>query len=196
MLQPEAGSDSGQFAMVLTQQEEPLGKVLLGRITGIYGLQGWVKIHSDTMPRENIIGYKEWMLEHSGQWTKVRVTGGRPQGKTIVAQLDGVSTPEQASALIGASIAVGRSAMPPLAAGEYYWADLTGMKVRTVDGVNVGPVVRLFETGANDVVVIADERSDQEESGNEILVPWLVPDVITEVDMESRLITIDWDPDF
>jgi len=195
-LRPEAVLDSGQFAMASTQQDGSEDKVLLGRITGIYGLQGWVKVHSDTMPRENITGYKEWMLEQSGQWTNFRVIGGRPQGKTIVAQLDEVSTPEQASALIGAGIAVSRSAMPSLASGEYYWADLTGMKVRTVDGVDIGPVVRLFETGANDVVVIADERSDQAESGNEILVPWLVPDVITEVNMESRLITIDWDPDF
>lgn len=182
--------------MTSSQQEDPAEKVLLGRITGIYGLQGWVKVHSDTMPRENITGYKEWLLEQSGQWSSVTVTGGRPQGKTIVAQLAGISTPEQASELIGAAIAVQRTQMPSLSAGEYYWADLTGMKVKTVDGVEVGSVVRLFETGANDVVVITDERSEQTESNIEILVPWLVPDVITDVDMESRTITIDWDPDF
>ena len=58
----------------------------------------------------------------------------------------------------------------------------------------IGPVDRLFETGANDVMVVTDHRDDR--SAKEVLVPWLVPDVITEVDMENSIITIDWDPDF
>ncbi len=172
------------------------GKILLGRITGIYGLQGWVKVHSDTNPRENITGYKVWSLKQSDHWKQWKVTGGRPQGKTIVAQLEGVSTPEEASALIGATIAVEREEMPVLGPDEYYWADLTGMQVKTIDGVIIGPVVRLFETGANDVVVVADERESEDDSKKEVLVPWLVPDVVTIIDMENRVITIDWDPDF
>lgn len=170
-------------------------RILLGHITGISGLQGWVKVHSDTNPRENIVKYKRWWLEQSSQWREVQVKSGRPQGKTIVAQLVGVSTPEEASGLIGARIAVERSSLPALQKGEHYWTDLTGMQVKTVEEVLVGPVVRLFETGANDVVVIADEREGQE-GDREVLVPWLVPDVVKEVDMTNRVITIDWDPDF
>ena len=175
---------------------EAKGKILLGRITGVFGLQGWVKVHSDTNPRENITSYKYWSLKQSDHWKQWKVIGGRPQGKTIIVRLEGVSTPEEASALIGATIAVEREEMPVLGPGEYYWADLTGMKVKTIDGVEVGSVVRLFETGANDVVVVNDERADQDGSNREVLVPWLVPDVVTEVDMENRMITIDWDPDF
>jgi 16S rRNA processing protein RimM len=178
-----------------TLSENPAERILLGHITGVSGLQGWVKVHSDTNPRNNIVAYKSWALEQSGTWTEVKVVGGRPQGKTIVAQLEGVSSPEQASALIGARIAVSRSALPELGDGEYYWADLTGMHVKTVDGVDIGPVNRLFETGANDVVIIDDHRGERQDS-KEVLVPWLVPDVITDVDMNSRVITIDWDPDF
>ncbi len=170
-------------------------RVLLGHITGVYGLKGWVKVHSDTNPRDNIVGYKGWWLEHRGSWTQVRVLQGRPQGKTIIAQLEGVDTPEGAHALIGATIAVDREALPDTAEGEYYWADLIGMLVKTVEGVQIGPVDRLFETGANDVVVISDEREEVEGS-SEVLVPWLVPDVITDVNTKDRIITIDWDPDF
>ncbi len=171
-------------------------KVILGRITGIFGLQGWVKVHSDTNPRENITGYKSWWLKQDGSWRQWQVTGGRPQGKTIVAQLKGISTPEQGSALIGATIAVDRDDMPTLSPGEYYWADLEGMQVRTVDGIDVGVVARLFETGANDVLVVTDQREGHAGKGKEVLVPWLVPDVVTEVDNENRMITVDWDPDF
>ena len=184
---PSAVSDS--------LSDSPVERILLGHITGVSGLQGWVKVHSDTNPRDNIVAYKAWSLEQSGTWSEIKVLGGRPQGKTIVAQLEGISSPEQASGLIGAKIAVRRSALPELGSGEYYWADLTGMHVKTVDGMAIGPVNRLFETGANDVVVIDDHRGEQQGS-KEVLVPWLVPDVITDIDVKNRIITIDWDPDF
>ena len=112
-----------------------------------------------------------------------------------MAQLEGVESPESASTLIGALIAVSRELMPEPAEGEYYWADLVGMQVRTADGELIGPVSRLFETGANDVVVVTDLRDGQDGS-REVLVPWVVPDVVTDVDVEGRLITVDWDPDF
>lgn len=170
-------------------------KVLLGHITGISGLKGWVKVHSDTHPRANIVNYSAWLLEQSGSWIEWKVLAGRPQGKTIVAQLEGISSPEQAGGLIGARIAVPRDALPVLEKGEFYWADLAGMRVMTVDEVEIGTVSRLFETGANDVMVVADTRDDPS-STKEVLVPWLIPDVITHVDSEKRVITIDWDPDF
>lgn len=181
-------------------------RVLLGHITGVSGLKGWVKVHSDTSPRENIVRFKLWWLKESGQWRQIRVEGGRPQGKTIVAGLEGIDTPEKASSLIGATIAVERSQLPSLSKDEFYWADLVGMQVLSVDKVRIGPVIRLFETGANDVMVVKDMREQSDEAaGNgtnaegsqkEILVPWLVPSVITDVDVSSREITIDWDPDF
>jgi len=190
-------------------------RILLGHVTGVSGLKGWVKVHSDTSPRENIVAYPSWWLEQAGKWHRVNVMDGRPQGKTIVAHLEGVATPEQASELIGAKIAVERSAMPVLKTGEFYWTDLVGMQVQTVEGVYVGTACRLFETGANDVLVVTDERlvcdPDSTESADkpaggkadagsrskkEVLVPWLVPEVIRDVDMENRIITVDWDPDF
>ena len=190
--------NSKPASVASSSSDDSKEKILLGHVTGVVGLKGWVKIHSDTNPRDNITQYKHWWLKQAGHWKQWKVTDGRPQGKTIVAKLDGVSTPEEAAVLIGATIAVDREEMPALAAGEYYWADLTGMLVSTVDGIEIGPVVRLFETGANDVVVIADERPDYGADGGnaEVLVPWVVPDVVTNIDMENRTITVDWDPDF
>ncbi len=199
--------------MVDNSQERITQRISLGHITGVSGLKGLVKVHSDTSPRENIVSYPSWWLEQSGQWRQVVVIEGRPQGKTIVARLEGIATPEQASTLIGAKIAVDRNAMPVLGDGEFYWTDLVGMQVYTVEGVHVGTACRLFETGANDVLVVTDERqscdeessdamdeSDSRKPGKkgqrEVLVPWLVPDVIKDVDMQKDRILIDWDPDF
>jgi len=125
----------------------------------------------------------------------VTVLDGRVQGKTIVARLEGIEDRDAAEALIGQSIAVPRSELPALEDGAVYWTDLIGMRVLTRDGVDVGPVVRLFETGANDVLVVGDERQGSK-AGSEILVPWIRPDVVVQVDRQARRIEVDWDPDF
>lgn len=189
-------SESGSLS-VGHSPNDSRDKVILGHVTGVVGLHGWVKVHSDTNPRNNIVGYKRWWLKQSGHWKQWAVTDGRPQGKTIVAKLEGVATPEAAAALIGSIIAVERCDMPALGADEYYWTDLTGLLVKTVDGLEIGPVLRLFETGANDVVVVADHRADTGSAYEaEVLIPWIQPDVITKVDLDKRTITVDWDPDF
>ena len=173
--------------------------VTLGRITAASGLRGWVKVHSDTEPRDNIVRYDAWLLRpetaRAGDWREVRVLDGRPQGKTIVARLEGIEDRDAAEALVGSTVAVPRAALPPAAEDEHYWADLVGMDVVTADGAALGPVDRLFETGANDVMVVTDAR-DGAKPGAEVLVPWVRPDVVVEVDAPARRIVVDWDPDF
>ncbi|MEE9321795.1 MAG: ribosome maturation factor RimM [Granulosicoccus sp.] len=189
MQQPE---DSSQ---ITAAAKTAAPDISLGRITALYGLQGWLKVHSDTSPRDNIVRFKQWWLGRNGKWQQIKVLDGRPQGKTIVVRLEGIDTPEAASRLVGAQIAVKRADLPASKPGEYYWTDLLGMAVQTVDGGQIGSVARLFETGANDVLVVRDERAGSK-AGAEVLVPWIMQSVITEVNMESQLITVDWDPDF
>jgi len=158
-------------------------------------LKGWVKVHSDTSPRENIVRYSPWWLGQRGQWKAVKVIDGRPQGKTIIARLEGFDDPESAGLLTGAEVAIDRAVLPDAIEGEYYWADLIGLKVMDVQGKQLGVVLRLFETGANDVLVLADEREGVK-SGSELLIPWVMKDVIVEVNLRDKLISVDWDPDF
>ena len=142
--------------------------------------------------------FDRWLLTPASGGSgerSVTVLDGRVQGKTIVARLEGIEDRDAAEALIGQSIAVPRSELPALEDGAVYWTDLIGMRVLTRDGVDVGPVVRLFETGANDVLVVGDERQGSK-AGSEILVPWIRPDVVVQVDRQARRIEVDWDPDF
>jgi 16S rRNA processing protein RimM len=83
---------------------------------------------------------------------------------------------------------VPRSALPPPAAGEYYWVDLEGLRVVNVEGVDFGTVSHLFSTGANDVLVARGER--------ERMIPFVQPDFIRSVDFDAGVVTVDWDPDF
>ncbi|MCF6322760.1 MAG: ribosome maturation factor RimM [Gammaproteobacteria bacterium] len=163
--------------------------VLVGRISGIYGVRGWVKVFSYTQPRENILGYLPWQVGSEGDgWRTMKVVTGRAQGKGIVAHLEGFHDRDEVRSLIGLDIMVNRDQLPQADEDEYYWADLAGLQVETVDGVLLGKIDHLFDTGANDVVVVKGDR--------ERLIPFVHGDVITDIDLEKGLMIVDWDPEF
>jgi 16S rRNA processing protein RimM len=164
------------------------GFLVLGRVSGPHGVKGWVRVHSDTSPRENIVKYTPWYLVRQGRRQAWAVTAGRLQGKTVVAKLDGCDDRDCAEGLAGAQIAVARSQLPVTAPGEFYWADLLGLAVSTVDGVELGRIEDLLETGANDVMVVR--------GGRERLVPYVWQQVVVEVDLDRGRMVVDWDPDF
>jgi len=170
--------------------------VILGKIIGFFGVRGWVKVHSDTDPRENIVTYSQWWLGETGSSKPIQVEGGKRSGKNVIARLAGIDSRELAEPLIGQQIAVPRSNLPALCGDEYYWTDLVGCEVSTLQGVAIGPVDRLFETGANAVMVVIDRRAESENLNGDILIPWIRPSVIITVDLPERHIVVDWDPDF
>ena len=162
--------------------------VIVGRIAGLYGVRGWVKVFSHTSPRENILSYSPWYLLRADRWERHELKTGRTQGKGVVAQLEDCADREQAAELLQADIAIRRDLLPAPGPDEYYWADLEGLKVQTTEGVDLGILDHLLETGANDVVVVKGER--------ELLIPFLQPDVIRSIDLEAGLMIVDWDPDY
>jgi 16S rRNA processing protein RimM len=161
--------------------------VILGRVSGLFGVRGWVKVFSHTSPRTNILEHKSWYLLTAGGREKVRLKAGRAHGKGIVALLEGFEDRDRAAELLGTDIAVPRDWLPQAEEGEYYWADLEGLRVRTLEGEELGRIDHLFETGSNDVMVVKGER--------ERLIPF-IDQVISEVDLDGGCITVEWDPDF
>ena len=160
--------------------------LVLGRILGVHGVRGWVKVFSETEPRDNILSYRSWFLGASR--SPRQLAEGRLQGKGLVARLEGCEDRDQAAALVGQEVAVRRDQLPPPRAGEFYWADLEGLIVETLDGIFLGRVDRLFATAANDVLVIKGDR--------ERLLPFVWDQVVRDVDLELGRIRVDWDPDF
>ena len=80
-----------------------------------------------------------------------------------------------------------RSRLPELEDGEFYWTDLVGLRVVTADGVDLGEVERMLETGANDVMVVRGEL--------ERLIPFISGTVVRSVDVERGAVVVDWHPD-
>lgn len=163
--------------------------VLLGKIVGLHGVRGELKLESYTEPRTQIFRYQPWRMRSASGESTLEGCRGRAQGKGIVAELPGVTDRDAAAALVGSEIWVARSALPPPAPGEYYWSDLEGLEVSTVEGVALGTVSHLLATGANDVLVV--RHADRER-----LIPFLVGQFVTEVDLDAGRVTVDWDPEF
>ena len=165
-------------------------RVLIGRLVGLYGVQGWLKIESWAEPRMRIFDYQPWLLSAApGVETQVSGVKGREQGKGMVAQLPGVDDREQAAAWIGTDIYVSRDQLPPPAEGEYYWVDLEGLEVVTTEDVSLGRVSHLFATGANDVVVVRDGTRER-------LIPFVQGSYVRSVDLSAGRMVVDWDPEF
>lgn len=162
--------------------------VVLGRLSGLYGVRGAFKVFSYTEPREAICDYTSWLVRRQGEWRAHRLIEGRRHGRTVVARLEGIDDRDAAAALLGADVGVDRAAFPALEAGQYYWADLIGLEVTTTAGASLGRAVRLFTTGANDVLVVAGER--------ERWLPFIKDSVIVNVDLDAGTIIVDWDPDW
>lgn len=171
-------------------------ETVLGQITSVYGVRGWVKVYSYTEPRENIFQYPNWTLaDGRSPVRQVQLVSGKPHGKTLIARLDGVEDREQAAGLCGLDIRVDTSELPHLEEGEYYWYQLQGLRVRTADeGHDLGLVDHLIETGSNDVLVVRPDPASMD--GRERLIPFLPDDIIRSVNLEDGVLEADWDPEF
>jgi len=174
---------------VAREQRDDTVRVTLGRIVGVHGVRGWVKVESWTEPRDNLFQFSEWQLERSGSVVATeRLVEGRRGGRGLIACLEGIGDREHARSLMGTRITVPRGALPVPDEGEYYWVDLEGLEVVTTDGEHLGVVSHLFETGANDVIVVRGE--------SERLIPFVPGTYVTSVDVDGGWLEVDWDPAF
>jgi 16S rRNA processing protein RimM len=168
--------------------------VVLGKIVSVHGIRGSVKVYSDTDPLDNVLDYPEWILRKGEQTRTIKFLDGRVQGRILVVNLEGVTDRDQALDMVGYEICVVQDALPDLDVGEYYWHQLEGLQVVTVQGELLGRIDHLLETGSNDVMVVkpCDGSLDQRER----LLPYLPDLYVKSIDLQSCVMQVDWDPEF
>jgi len=198
--------------------------IVVGRVAGLYGIKGWVKVFSYTDPMEAVVDYSPWFIRARDQknagrktWVQVKLKAGKRHAKTVVAKLDGCNDRNAAMAYVGTEIAIEPQQLESLKEkNEYYWRELIGLRVINQQDVELGVVKKLLETGANDVLVVVsdiesvmkseaepEEASESEnvkpeirERPRERLIPWTMNNAIIAVDLERQVIEVDWDPEF
>ena len=162
-------------------------RLLVGKINGFFGLQGWVKVFSYTNPRTNILNYSPWSIKVDGNFQSIDITSGREQSKTIVAHIKGIDNREDSQKFIGQDIYINKEQLPELTQGEYYWHELIGFDVINKDEERLGTVDYFVETGANDVLVVKGKK--------EYWIPYIEPFLVS-IDSKNNKILVDWDKDF
>ena len=179
-------------------------KVILGRITGVYGVKGWVKVFSYTDPMEAIVDYNPWLIRAENRknatWSQVKLKAGKRHAKTVVAKLENCNDRDAAMSYVGTEIAIEKQQLEQLTEeNEYYWRDLIGLRVINQQDVELGVVQSLMETGANDVLVVVTEIDTEDGASKETierLIPWTLDNAIVSVDLEQKVIEVDWEPDY
>lgn len=164
-------------------EEDPLIEV--GKAVGLHGLAGWIKVISYTDPVDALKQYRP--LTIAGRvFDKPQI---KSHGKGLMVRFDVDHDRTAAQELIGHVIRIRRSQLPGLPEGEYYHADLEGMQVIGDGEEALGTVQRVMNTGANDVLVCRL-------GGKDILVPWIMGQVVHEVDEENAVIRVHWGSDW
>jgi len=161
--------------------------VVMGRISGLFGVHGWVRIFDYCRQRGDILGYDTWLLRQGNEWNEVRLVAGRLQANNVVAQLEGCIDRETARTLIGSEISIRSDQLESPVDGEFYWRDLKGLTVLNMAGETLGVVADLLETGANDVLVVKGE--------SELLIPYTTV-TVDQVDLKDRHIRVHWERDY
>lgn len=174
--------------------------VVMGRVVAPYGVFGWLKVVPDTEAFDGLFDYDSWWLGKGNDWRELLVETAKIHNDVLVVKLKGIDDRDAAMACKGKQIAVPRSQLPEPEDDAYYWSDLIGLRVTNKQAVEFGRIVEVFETGANDVIVVQADTSaiDGDASktkAQERLLPF-VADVILEVDLPNQTMLVDWDADF
>jgi len=166
----------------------PAGPVELGAVAAAHGLKGLLRVKPFTQTPEGLAAYGPvWVVDRDGVahgWRRIAVTGVN-KGVALCA-LEGIDGRDAADRLKGATLSVDRSALPEAEEGEFYQADLVGLRAVDTDGAEIGTVRAVQDFGAGDMLDI------QPAAGPSILVPFVAA-FVPEVDVTRGFLAIDAD---
>jgi 16S rRNA processing protein RimM len=171
--------------------------LVAGKITGPYGIKGWVKIHAFLDRPEDIADYAVAYRRPGGVPKPLKLAEVKSHGKGLIALVDGVNDRNGAELLARCELLMLEDSLPDLEGEDYYWYELEGLRVyaQQHDGkVLLGEITSLFETGANDVMVVAATEGSIDK--RERLLPYVLEQVVLEIDLEAGEMLVDWDPEF
>ncbi len=153
--------------------------VVIGQVAGPFGVKGEIKIRSfaesfEVFQRSPVLLFDDTPYEV----LRVRMHKG---AALVFAQ--GIESPEDAAKLAGKLVRIDAENLPPKGEDEYYWFELIGMKVCTVEGRELGHITHITPTGANDVLQV-------EGPAGEVLLP-MIEEVVVSIDIAKNIMIVD-----
>lgn len=172
-------------------QQPPNNIVIVGQLGRPHGVKGLLRMQVFGSETVNLLQSATWLLKKkNNDWHPIKALSVTPKPGYLLVKLEGVEDRDAAQSLTNKDVAVYASELPHLNEGEYYWNELIGLTVINKAGIHLGQIIDLMETGANDVLVLKDEK------GVERLIPYLPGDYVLTVDLKNKQMTVDWDENF
>jgi 16S rRNA processing protein RimM len=157
--------------------------ILLGKIAATHGIKGQLRIVPYSGSGETFLTLKSVLFrDASGRTGEHDIASASAHGRKVLVSIKGYTDINQVIPFVGSEVLIRREQLPPVDEGEYYWHDLIGLKVVTVDGRHLGTLESIIETGSNDVYVVTSGK-------DEILIPAL-EDVVVAVDLVAKVMTV------
>jgi len=183
--------------------ELPIDAIEVGRIVGAWGIKGAFKVLAHASDPQALFSSKRWYLQapdgprRPALPSLLRITQAREQAGMVVASAQEFDDRSAAETLTGARVFVPRSSFPTAGDDEYYWIDLIGLSVVNRDGVGLGTVVDLIDTGVHSVLRVRrpEAPADAPPDAAERLIPFVAA-YIDSVELKAKLILVDWGLDY
>lgn len=159
----------------------------IGKIVSAHGVTGNVKIRSYAEPTAIFKpGALLLVRKNKGEEKTFSVKWTKPHAERVLLSLKGIENRTQAEALVGSHLFIEKKSLPKPADGDYYWFDIIGLSVFTVQGEYIGRVDSILPTGSNDVYIV----KNPEDRDAEILIPAL-SSVVVSIDLENKTMRVD-----
>jgi 16S rRNA processing protein RimM len=190
----------------------PEDAVEVGRIVDAWGLKGWIKVQPFADDPQALFSSRRWFVLPSEKVgvarppgvggapgapgafpTLLKITQVKDHGDVVVALAQEVPDRNAAEAMRGARVFIGRASFPTPDADEFYWVDLIGLEVVNREGVSLGAIAGLIDTGPHSVMRVLPAGESGEAA--ERLIPF-VSAYVDDVSLEQRRVTVDWGLDY
>ncbi|RMG73627.1 MAG: 16S rRNA processing protein RimM [Nitrospirae bacterium] len=155
--------------------------VVIGKILSSWGIKGEAKVLPLTFSNERFAEIESVYFYEGQDFKRLTIEHFRVSGKYVILKFRELSTPEEVTRLKGKELFIEKEKSPPLPEGVYYHYQILGLKVYTEQGLYLGEITNIIETGSNDVYVVTGER--------EVLIP-AIDEVVKEIDLKKKRMTI------
>jgi 16S rRNA processing protein RimM len=155
----------------------------LGQIVNTFGIKGMVKVVPFTDDVEQFKKLSTIYIKNKTDKKEYEIQEAKFHKNMVLLKLKGIETPEEATLLRNSYVLIDRSWAEPLEDGTYYIVDMLGSSVYTDEGIALGKLEDIFNTGSNDIYVVKDEL------GKQILLP-AIADVVKDIDVSNKKIIV------